>query len=81
MNIDDEITDRLLRLQLQSIRKSRHLTQEQLSKTTGLSKSTISHIESSDTSPTLRSVIKYANALDASINIIYLKEMCKIITK
>lgn len=69
-NIDNLITDKLLRMQLTEIRKSKKLTQEELSKRSGLSKSCISNIESGDNnSPTLRSLIRYANAIDAEIYI------------
>lgn len=69
-NIDNLITDKLLRMQLTEIRKSKKLTQEELSKRSGLSKSCISNIESGDNnSPTLRSLIRYANAIDVEIYI------------
>ena len=54
-------------MQLADIRKSKHLTQEELSKKSGLSKSCISNIESGDNSPTLRSLIRYVNALGVNI--------------
>ena len=55
-------------MQLADIRKSKHLTQEELSKKSGLSKSCISNIESGDnSSPTLRSLIRYVNALGVNI--------------
>ena len=69
-NIDNLITDKLLRMQLTEIRKSKKLTQEELSKRSGLSKSCISNIESGDNnSPTLRSLIRYANAIGVDIYI------------
>ena len=55
-------------MQLADIRKAKRLTQEQVSKLSGLSKSCISNIESgSDSSPTLRSLIRYMTAIDADI--------------
>ena len=67
-NTECSIQDKLIRMQLADIRKSKHLTQEELSKKSGLSKSCISNIESGDnSSPTLRSLIRYANALDVEI--------------
>lgn len=69
-NTDNLIADKLLRMQLVSIRKQKHLTQKQLSKKSGLSESCISGIENdTDRSPTLRSLIRYANALDIQIYI------------
>lgn len=69
-NIDNLISDKLLRMQLTEIRKSKKITQEELSKKSGLSKSCISNIESGDNnSPTLRSLIRYANAIDVEIYI------------
>lgn len=63
-NTNALISDRLLRMQLANIRKSKHLTQKQVSEITGLSESCISNIESSDTySPTMRSLMKYTSAL------------------
>ena len=53
-NTDVLIMDKMLRMQLTNIRKSKHLTQKQLSELSGLSESCISNIESgSDSSPTL----------------------------
>ena len=69
-NIDAMVADKLLRSQLTNIRKSKHLTQKQLSEISGLSESCISNIESGEeSSPTLRSLIKYATALGAEIYI------------
>lgn len=69
-NTDNLIADKLLRMQLVSIRKQKHLTQKQLSKKSGLSESCISGIENdTDRSPTLRSLIRYANALGIQIYI------------
>ena len=67
-NTECSIQDKLIRMQLTDLRKSKHLTQEQLSKESGLSKSCISNIESGEnSSPTLRSLIRYANALGVNI--------------
>lgn len=67
-NTECSIQDKLIRMQLADIRKSKHLTQEELSKKSGLSKSCISNIESGDnSSPTLRSLIRYVNALGVNI--------------
>lgn len=71
-NIDALAADKLLRMRLTDIRKSKHITQKQLSELSGLSESCISNIESgSDTSPTLRSLIKYATALGVEFDIGY----------
>ena len=67
-NTECSIQDKLIRMQLADIRKSKHLTQEELSEKSGLSKSCISNIESGDnSSPTLRSLIRYVNALGVNI--------------
>lgn len=72
-NIDALAADKLLRMRLTNIRKSKHITQKQLSELSGLSESCISNIESdSNTSPTLRSLIKYATALGVEFNIGYM---------
>ena len=64
------IADKLLRAQLTNIRKSKHLTQKDLSEKSGLSESCISNIESGEqSSPTLRSFMKYATALGVEIYI------------
>ena len=69
-NSDNLIKDKLIRMQLTNIRKSKNLNQKQLSEISGLSLSCISNIESgTDNSPTLRSLIKYANALNVEIYI------------
>lgn len=67
-NTEAMIADKLFRMQLADIRKAKRLTQEQVSKLSGLSKSCISNIESgSDSSPTLRSLIRYMTAINADI--------------
>ena len=69
-NTEMLIKDKLLRMQLTNIRKQKHLTQKQISEMTGLSTSCISNIESGEaTSPTVRSLIKYATALGVELYI------------
>ena len=69
-NTNNMIQDKLLRMQLVNIRKSKNITQKELSIMSGLSQSCISNIESgSDNSPTLRSLIKYVTALNVDIYI------------
>ena len=67
-NTEFLIQDKLIRMQLTDIRKSKHLTQKRMSELSGLSASCISNIESGEnSSPTLRSLIRYANALGVNI--------------
>lgn len=66
---DIAINDKLIRMQLTSIRKSRGITQQDISDFTGLSRSCISNIETGNASTTMDSLIKYAIAIGASINI------------
>lgn len=68
-NTDVYIQDKFIRTRLANIRKSKKLTQKQLSDMTGLSQATISNIESGDNSYTLRSLIRIAEALGYEINI------------
>lgn len=69
-NTDLLVSDKLLRMQLTSIRKSKKMSQKDLSKVSGLSESCISNIESGEqSSPTLRSLIRYATALGVEIYI------------
>lgn len=69
-NTDAMINDKMLRIQLTNARKSKHLSQKELSKLSGLSESCISNIESGESSsPTLRSLIKYTTALDIELSI------------
>lgn len=69
-NKESSIDDKLLRLQLTNIRKSKHLTQKDVSKLSGLSESCISSIESNDdSSPTLRSLMRYIDALGVELYI------------
>ena len=70
-NTDASINDAMIRMQLLNARKSRHITQKELSKMSGLSESCISNIENIDgkSSPTLRSLVRYAVALDIDIDI------------
>lgn len=63
------IQDKFIRMRLAKIRKSRCITQKQLSEMSGLSTNTISNIESGDNTYTLRSLIRYADALGYEINI------------
>ena len=67
-NIDEFISTKLTKMQLVDLRKAKHLTQKQMSEISGLSTSCISNIESGENnSPTLRSLIRYASALDVNI--------------
>lgn len=67
-NTDALISDKLLRMELSNIRRSKHITQKQLSEMSGLSESCISNIESgSDSSPTLRSLVRYTTALGVEL--------------
>lgn len=69
-NTDIMISDRLIRMQLADVRKSKNITQKQLSAISGLSESCISNIENGEqSSPTLRSLIRYANALGVELYI------------
>lgn len=69
-NTDVLVMDKLIRIQLLNARKSKHITQKQLAELSGLSESCISNIESgSDSSPTLRSLVRYASALGIEIDI------------
>lgn len=68
-NVDVYIQDQFIRMRLTNIRKSRGLTQKQLSEMSGLSTATISNIESGGNSYTLKSLIRYAEALGYEINI------------
>lgn len=69
-NIENLIRDKLLREQLLILRKSKHMTQKQLAEKSGLSESCISNIESGEiSSPTLRSLIRYTEALGVELYI------------
>lgn len=69
-NVDSMIADKLLRMQLADIRKSKHLTQKDVSRLSGLSESCISNIETGEqSSPTLRSLIRYMAALNIELYI------------
>lgn len=62
------ISKRLTKMQLGDLRKTRHLTQKEMSMITGLSIQCISDIESeSSGNPTLRSIIKYLDCLGYEI--------------
>lgn len=66
--IDLLISERLTKLQLSDLRKIKHLTQKDLSLITGLSIQCISDIESKNSgNPTLKSLIKYLDALGYEI--------------
>lgn len=68
-NIDNLISDKLFRMQLADIRRSK-MSQAKLSEISGLSTTCISSIESNEnSSPTLRSLMKYMTALGVSLYI------------
>lgn len=52
---------------VQTIRKERHLSQEQLAERAGLHRTYIGMVERAEKNITLRSMEKIANALDVSI--------------
>jgi transcriptional regulator with XRE-family HTH domain len=63
-NTEAMIKDKTFRMQLTNARKAKKLTQKEVALESGLSESCVSNIESgSDSSPTLRSLIRYANAV------------------
>lgn len=68
-NIDILAQDLFLRQRLAKIRKSKGMTQKDLSELSGLSTSTISNIESGENSYSLRSLIRVVEALGYEINI------------
>lgn len=69
-NTDAMINDKMLRIQLTNVRKSKHISQKELAKLSGLSESCVSNIESGESSsPTLRSLMKYATALGIELNV------------
>ena len=75
MELDISIPMQLLRMQLVALRKSKHLTQKELSNISGLSESCISNIESGNDEsslPTLKSILKYVHALDSDL---YIKDI------
>lgn len=66
--MDIIIDSRLLRMELAEMRKSKNLTQAQVSQRSGLSKSTISNIEcGEEKGVSLNSIMKYARAIDCSL--------------
>jgi len=68
-NTDVYLEDVLIRKALRDARASKHLTQQELSDLSGLSTATISNIEAGDGSPTLRSLIRYANAVGCTLKL------------
>lgn len=66
--IDTFIDTKLLRTELSEMRKTRHMTQAQVAELSGLSRSTVSNIESGEEKGvTLASIIKYCRAVNCSI--------------
>ena len=75
-DIDLCISHNLLKMQMVEMRKAKHITQKELANISGLSESCISNIESqndSSSSPTLKSVMKYINALNGAL---YIRSDC-----
>ena len=66
--LDTMIDTKILRTELAELRKTKHLTQAQVAERSGLSKSTVSNIESGEEKGvTLASIMKYVRAIDASL--------------
>ena len=66
--IDTMIDSKLLRTELAEIRKSKGITQAQVAERSGLSKSTISNIESGEEKGvTLSSLMRYTRAINCSL--------------
>jgi transcriptional regulator with XRE-family HTH domain len=61
------IVSRHLSRNMLNLRRARNLSQGALASLSGLPRSTVSHIESGSGNPSLRSLIKVANALQVSI--------------
>jgi DNA-binding XRE family transcriptional regulator len=71
-NTEAMIKDKTVRMQLVNARKAKKLTQKEVAAESGLSESCISNIESgSDSSPTLRSLIRYASAVGIELYVGY----------
>ena len=70
-NIDAELASNYISVMLKNARIRKGITQKQAAELSGLSESTSSSIENcnSSSSPTLRSLIKYTEALEVKINI------------
>lgn len=68
-NTDVFLQDKFIRMSLLNVRKSKGITQQELSDLSGLSVSTISNIENGENSYTTRSLIKYAEALGYEITV------------
>lgn len=65
--VQDQIDD--LVAAIVKCRKSRHITQMELSESTGIPQSTISRLESFRTVPTLQVLIQLANALNLELRL------------
>ena len=66
--LNNMISNRLTKMQLVELRKSKNLTQKDISDATGLSAQCISDIESENKgNPTLKSLIKYLDSLGMEI--------------
>ncbi len=66
--VEQYISKRITKMQLSDLRKSKRITQKQLSEAAGLSVQCISDIESEDAgNPTLKSLIKYLDCLGYEI--------------
>ena len=64
LGFENFLSTRLSKMELASLRKSKKLTQKELSKMSGLSPQCISDIESENSgNPTLKSIIRYLDCL------------------
>jgi transcriptional regulator with XRE-family HTH domain len=67
MSSESEIVSSYLSRNMFNLRLARNLSQAELSRLSGLPRSTVTHIESGSGNPSLRNLIKLANALGVSI--------------
>ncbi len=67
MFIDPEKASQAFAKNLGTIRKNRKLSQASLAKLSGLPKSTLSHLESGESNPTLDTIVRIASALGVTI--------------
>lgn len=67
---DEDEPEREFAISMIHARKSKNMTQKQLSKMTGISQGKLSKIENGEANPTLKVMSKIANALDMNISLV-----------
>lgn len=66
--ISDIIIEKEIKMDLKKLREEKKISQASLAKAAGIAQSTVCYIETGKKNPSIKTVIKLANALDLDLN-------------